>query len=225
MTRKFFHACILFFAAQWAMAQDLNFEFWFNDAPLVLGQTYYVPQFADSVRIEKLAFYISDVVLKDLEKQNATKITDVHLIDLSQQHTLVVERPTLNHEAQLLTFNLGIDSTRQVSGVFSGPLDPTKGMYWTWQSGYINTKLQGTSASSSARNHKFEFHLGGYRMPYNTLQHVALLINKKQPKIMVDLGAFFDTLSINNTNHVMRPGKEALALSQLFALTIKPYDE
>ena len=73
-----------------------------------------------------------------------------------------------------IAFNLGIDSITNVSGAQGGDLDPTKGMYWAWQSGFINIKLQGTSNSCPPPKNEFEFHLGGYQYPFNSLQTIIL---------------------------------------------------
>ena len=56
-----------------------------------------------------------------------------------------------------LKFQLGIDSLTNVSGAMGGDLDPTKGMYWTWQSGYINMKIEGKSNSCKTRKNQFQF--------------------------------------------------------------------
>ena len=42
-----------------------------------------------------------------------------------------------------------------------GDLDPVHGMYWTWQSGYIQFKLEGL-LRDSAGERKLELHLGGF---------------------------------------------------------------
>ena len=73
-----------------------------------------------------------------------------------------------------LAFDIGIDSITNVSGAMGGDLDPTKGMYWTWQSGYINFKLEGTSPDCPARKNEFQFHLGGYAYPNASVQKIAL---------------------------------------------------
>ena len=73
-----------------------------------------------------------------------------------------------------IKFNLGIDSLTNVSGVMGGDLDPTKGMYWTWQSGYINFKMEGSSAVCPTRNHEFQFHIGGYQDPFYAMQTLEL---------------------------------------------------
>ena len=56
---------------------------------------------------------------------------------------------------------LGVDSVLNYNGVHEGALDPINGMYWTWQTGYINCKLEGNIICDSSRK-SFEYHIGGY---------------------------------------------------------------
>jgi hypothetical protein len=69
-----------------------------------------------------------------------------------------------------LKCNLGIDSLTNEAGAMGGDLDPTKGMYWAWQSGYVNFKMEGKSPICPTWKHKFQLHLGGYLAPFNALQ-------------------------------------------------------
>ena len=55
-----------------------------------------------------------------------------------------------------------------------GDLDPTKGMYWAWQSGYINFKMEGSCSQCLATKNNFEFHLGGYQQPFYAMQTIEL---------------------------------------------------
>jgi len=47
-------------------------------------------------------------------------------------------------------------------------------MFWTWNSGYIMAKLEGTSPVSSQPNNKFEYHIGGFREPVNVVSKVRV---------------------------------------------------
>jgi hypothetical protein len=67
-----------------------------------------------------------------------------------------------------------VDSLHNCSGAQSGDLDPVKGMFWTWNSGYIFFKLEGKSPASHSPGNIFEFHVGGYRKPNNNLRGVEL---------------------------------------------------
>lgn len=55
----------------------------------------------------------------------------------------------------------GVDSLRSGSGAQTGALDPAKGMFWSWNSGYIMVKAEGKAPT--AADGTFAFHLGGYK--------------------------------------------------------------
>jgi hypothetical protein len=47
-------------------------------------------------------------------------------------------------------------------------------MFWTWNTGYIMAKMEGTSPLSTNSGNKFEYHIGGFKHPYNNTRKVAL---------------------------------------------------
>ena len=94
-------------------------------------------------------------------------------------------------------------------------MDPTNGMYWTWQSGYINLKLEGTSSACPARNHFFQYHLGGYQFPNNALQTIQLDFSDHKYQLFLPLDNFFQSANLMDKYEVMRPCEEAVHLSVL----------
>lgn len=65
------------------------------------------------------------------------------------------------------TIQLGIDRELQIASDFKGALDPIHGMYWTWNSGYIQLKCVGELISKTTQQeHHFELHLGGLQAPW-----------------------------------------------------------
>jgi hypothetical protein len=139
-----------------------------------------------------------------------------HLLDAENPETLQL---SLQAPAGLqydgIHFNLGIDSAVSTSGAHGGDLDPVKGMYWAWQSGYINFKLEGVSPTSTARKHQFQFHLGGYQSPYSALRAVSLAVRPADELVVrMDLTQFLSGIDMTRQNSIMIPGAEAAALSQ-----------
>jgi PKD repeat protein len=64
-------------------------------------------------------------------------------------------------------FIIGVDSARSTMDVSkrTGDLDPAAGgsdMYWSWNSGYIFYKIEGTSPQSTEMGNMFMYHIGGY---------------------------------------------------------------
>ncbi|MBI3239623.1 MAG: hypothetical protein HYZ43_12420 [Flavobacteriia bacterium] len=145
--------------------------------PLELNQTYILKN--DTFRIETLRFYLSNLSFLNEGKTVFTQPESFHLVDAedSMSYRIAFHSPkkVVFDEIQ---FNVGIDSTTNVAGVMGGDLDPTKGMYWSWQSGYINFKLEGWNPKSTARKHEFQYHLGGYMAPYSALSTVRIPCEK-----------------------------------------------
>jgi len=122
-----------------------------GDAKVVLGEW----QKSDSnvsVRIDKLRWYVS---LPPAGKKGSK----AWLLDLADSASLdqQMSRP-VNNKISLL---FGIDSTIQVGGVGTGALDPLRGMYWTWQTGYVQWKMEGAIRVDSVES-PLELHLGGF---------------------------------------------------------------
>lgn len=142
-----------------------------------------------------------------------------HLLDLEDENTLELKFPGLeNLDFDLLQFNLGIDSLTHVSGAMGGDLDPTKGMFWTWQSGYVNFKLEGTYVKCPTRNHEFQFHLGGYLAPFQSVQSVQLKVPRGEKLLLqLDVSPFFEQVDWIKKYSIMSPGKEAVAASRVLA--------
>lgn len=165
-------------------------------------------------KIDLVKFYISNIVLTKEGNQVWSEKNSCHLINSDEKSSL-----TLNFSIpdsivfDSLKFNLGIDSLTSVSGVFGGDLDPTKGMYWAWNSGYINFKLEGTSDNCNTRKNEFQFHLGGYSGDQNALQTIVLKA-EEHTVINLNLNSFFSKIDLSENNHIMSPGKQTVKFSK-----------
>lgn len=210
--------------AQNSLYHTLRFRPVFGQSVLIPGEAYYKVNLVDSVQIRTLKFYISNIELRKADATVWKEAKSYHLVNAAVEQSLDI---LLNDDTALITydeirFDLGIDSITNTAGVLGGPLDPTNGMYWTWQSGYINFKLEGTSNLCVTRNNEFQFHLGGYRAPFSTLQTVACH-NIQGPETIVelDLEKLFTNIHLSITNQIMSPGTEAVSLSKQIASIFK----
>jgi hypothetical protein len=179
------------------------------------------PTLADSISIDVFKCYLSNIVISDSNNKKDLSPSNCHLLDFSNSDTaLLFVSPFEN--ANSFEFNLGIDSIINTSGALGGQLDPSNGMYWTWQSGYINFKIEGSSPISAARNHEFQFHAGGYTYPNNALNSIKFELQpNKAFQLEIDLELFFKLISLKNLNHVMSPGPNAVKISQALASCFK----
>ncbi len=168
----------------------------------------------DTLSISLLKFYLSDVVLYFEDGTIVENVKRHQLIDIEKQESLHFRFPNRNKKnIAKLVFNLGIDSIASVSGALSGDLDATNGMYWAWQSGYINLKIEGKSSSCKTRKNEFQFHIGGYLQPNYALREITLTSEKTFSAIHLDLSKFFEKINLYELNSVMIPGKKAIELA------------
>lgn len=198
---------------------SILFNATFENTSLSLNKSYYLPSLQDSLQIETFKFYISEVQLL-LDETIVESLKKKHfLIDLEKKNSNRIKTDVIsNKDFNKIKFHIGIDRLTNVSGAFGEDLDPTNGMYWTWQSGYINCKIEGKSNVFQTRKNQFQFHLGGYIEPVNALQTITLeLKNRKDISINIALEDFFSELNPKDDHTVMSPTKKAVELSQLFS--------
>jgi len=223
MTKKFL-LCILFsfLFFQGITAQEkkdslsLRFDFKFGNLPLELQKKYTTS--SDTLEIDLLRFYISKVQINYTDGTSYQEKNSYHLIDIEDLKSCSIALDAFQEKKiEALTFTIGIDSTASVSGALSGALDPSKGMYWAWQSGYINMKIEGKSNSCPTRNNRFQFHVGGYLQPYCAWQTVELHPKGGGPilPIAVDLAELFSKIQLSTSNSIMIPGKRAVEMAEL----------
>lgn len=177
-----------------------------------------VPNPETGIDVEAFKCYVGNFTVLENGIESWTDST-YYLLDAKDPESLVLNLPfsgMRNYDA--LTFDLGVDSATSVAGVFGGDLDPTNGMYWTWNSGYVNFKLEGTHPQSAQVKKAITYHLGGYRAPHKTVRRITLPVKPEQEKIItIDLKRFLDSLDVANQYKVMSSGAEAARLSDLAA--------
>ena len=210
-----------------SIAQNINLNISpvFGSEPITEGK-WFVTANGDSLQFDNLRFYLSAIQFDLDNGQTITDVAPAHLIDVFEPSTLTIAlKNSTNTQVKKLRFNIGIDSTTSVSGALGGDLDPTKGMYWAWQSGYINMKIEGRSPASQTRKNVFQFHLGGYMQPFYAMRRVELVL--KQPVVFarneategvvlkIDVSKFFKDVHLATQNSIMMPSKEAMLLADL----------
>ncbi|HOY05850.1 MAG TPA: hypothetical protein PLO67_10640 [Saprospiraceae bacterium] len=213
---KYAGLILLCFPAESQNIISLNLGPFYKSEKIALGESLSTP---DSLTLHQLRFYLGHFTFY---QNNAAILEDknYHLFDLEEASTLnLTFNLPQNATFDSLAFNLGVDSLTTASGAMGGDLDPTQGMFWTWQSGYINVKMEGFSKKCPARNGEFQFHLGGYLPPYAANQRVELKTggNSENLLLTLDLAPFFEQVNWVDKHNVMSPGAEAVRLSGILA--------
>ena len=174
----------------------------------------YVSEYKDTLEIETFRFYISTIKLQYSDATTFSEPNSYHLIDIENPNSLQIPiAKTTDKIISKVTFSIGVDSLASVSGAMSGDLDPTKGMYWTWQSGFINMKIEGKSLSCKTRNNTFQFHIGGYMKPNYAIRTIELKPINSNLEINVDVAELFKSIKLAENNSIMIPGSKAMDIA------------
>jgi hypothetical protein len=152
----------------------VRFENIANDKKIVFNDSLYENGFGEKYTVSKLKYYVSNICL--LTKGALEVDKTVYLIDAAKENIIIKKD---GRKIVGISFLVGVDSALHCSGAQSGALDPLNDMFWTWNNGYVNFKLEGKSASSSADNNRIEQHIGGYKGEYKTMRKVFLSIDGK----------------------------------------------
>ena len=151
----------------------------------------------ETYTVSTLRYYISGI---ELRGDQASGDKEYHLIDLSSPATATIFSKAAKGNYRSIRFLLGVDSIRNVSGAQTGALDPANGMFWTWNTGYIMWKLEGSSPQSTEPNQRITYHIGGFAPPYATQKECVLPLpenirletnNTVEIRIRCDVNGFF----------------------------------
>ncbi len=183
----------------------------------IQNDVYHIP--GTSLKIEVLKFYIAHVMVSGECDDHPSNIDDYSLVDFFEDIAPIkIYNPCFISPSKNLTFQLGVDSAIQEVGVQSGVLDPMKGMYWTWNSGYIHFKLELKDTTSRGPDREIILHLGGYRGDQSTIQQVLCKnLSIENNQLYFDIKPLIDYCQSQGIHKVMSPGKESVELSKIIA--------
>lgn len=130
----------------------------------------YTNSAGETYNISTLRYYISNV---RLQRADGSYYEDRMSPDGSKGYYLIDESEASSKRITLdsvpagnythLIFTIGVDANQVEEGAQTGVLDPVKGMFWSWNSGYIFVMLEGTSSFSSDSANYIVYHVGGYK--------------------------------------------------------------
>ena len=151
----------------------ISFQNKAGDAYLSLNSTYTNP-FGENITITNFKYYITNISFITTNGTE-TRIPDSYfLVDEKSPASKTITLTAGNNAFKGMRFLIGVDSTRNVSGVQSGALDPVNGMFWTWNTGYIQAKLEGSSPLSPEPFSEVTYHIGGFKTGENTVREISL---------------------------------------------------
>lgn len=156
----------------------------------------YTNTVGESFNVTWLTYYISNIKLK---RADGSYFIDPVVSDGSKGYYLIDE---MDADSQVLTladipageytemtFTVGVDANQVTQGAQVGPLDPAKGLFWSWNSGYIFFAIEGVAGVSTQEGNVFQYHVGGYKLIsgntnlVNNLRDVTLSFNGDNPAV------------------------------------------
>lgn len=221
----------------------IRFEHLFDTLPFNLNSAMpYVTGQGDSLTFTAFRYYISNIVLTKEDGSTWTQPESYYIVDAVTANAGRISIPDVPPGMYTgIRFMVGVDSVRNVSGAQTGALDPANEMFWSWNTGYIFLKAEGTSPQAGMDG-KFEYHIGGHggehaaqQISEHNLQghhghgqHDHLVVQSGgNPSIHfhVDIRKLFageNTISVGDLPMVHMPGPDAKRLAvnykQMFRL-------
>lgn len=166
-----------------------------GSSDLQLNTGTYINAAAEPFTVTKLKYYVSNFKLTNVNGTVYTvpQASSYFLVDESNAAMRSAALSVPEGEYKTLSFVLGVDSLRNTMDVSqrTGVLDVSGAatdMYWSWNSGYVFFKLEGTSTVIPAMGGVFQYHVGGfggYSSPQpNNLRTITLdLTGRGTPKV------------------------------------------
>lgn len=199
-----------------------------GNLPLQLNAAY-TNAFGESFTPKTFRYYITNISVKNSLGQTETLPSTYFLVSEDSLPSKTIQLQTQSNNISSIQFLLGVDSTKNVSGTQTGALDPVLGMFWTWNTGYITAKLEGSSPVSAIPQNAVQYHIGGFKTGENTTRNIQLsLPTAAQPKtgqpaiiqIRADMLKWFTgvhQLKIADNAFVHSPGALAVKYADNFA--------
>lgn len=204
----------------------LNHVWGMSEESFVLNTDLKQPMTGDTLNFNTFKYYISNFQLKKSDGTWWTHPESYFLVDLSDASstTLTLDNVPAGSYTDI-NYVLGVDSVRNVSGAQTGALSTVNGMFWSWMTGYIMLKAEGTSPNSSSG--AFSYHLGGFSGSDNIVtsksasfgsENLQVSASKKvQVYLKLNPAKLFHTMgSVSGTNSIHMPGSMAVTMASDF---------
>lgn len=201
---------------EWGMGTPVAFQ---------LNTALTHPMSGDELTFETFKYYISNFKLKKSDGTWWTHPNSYFLVDLSNpsSKTLSLTNIPVGTYTEM-SYVLGVDSTRNVSGAQTGVLSTSNGMFWSWNSGYIMIKAEGTSPQATSGS--FAYHLGGFSGTNNIVTSKTAIFatenlnvtETSSGKVYLKLNParLFHTFGSVSNGNVHMPGANAVTMANDF---------
>lgn len=191
--------------------------------------TPYTTAAGEALTFTNLRYYVSNIRLQKADGSWWSQQESYFLVDATQGSLVtldITQVPTGEYTA--LSYVIGVDSTRNVSGAQTGALSVANGMFWSWNSGYIFLKIEGTSPQAGSGT--FAYHVGGFSGNNNALQqnqhgfnqHLLRILPAAVPQVhlLSDMKKVFEgnsAIKVADLSSIHMPGSAAVQFANNFS--------
>lgn len=184
---------------------NISIQHTIGSEALVMNDMRYTNAAGNLYSINLLKYYISNITLHKKDGNN-TAFSVYKLIDGALPATASFSVGNLEAGSyDSISFCIGIDPTRNHTGAQDGDLDVSKGMFWTWNTGYIFYKHEGQYKNTAGQTKSMIFHLGTDNAFTKISIPVALEINgNKTMQLQLDVNSIYtspQTIDFNVDNN------------------------
>lgn len=169
---------------------NINFSEMFGNTPLKLAPDSFNTASGDTVKITDLKYYVSHVTFTRADGSQFN--TQNHkLIDFGNVNNAIV-LPLAAGNYTKVSFLLGVDSLNNHSGMQEGDLDPSYGLFWGWNTGYIFYRIKGRYGAAQSA---YAYDIGGVaNLLKIEVDLSGVKVEKNNPTILLkhDVSKFFN---------------------------------
>ncbi len=205
---------------------DVEFEIehgWGN-AAFALGTNFETSE-SQTVNLSKFKYLLSNF---KLVKDDGTEVSipeSYFLVDAAVAGSgkiMLTKIPSGDYKG--VKYIVGVDSARNTSGAQTGALATTNDLYWSWTTGYIFMKVEGTSPQNAMG---ISYHIGGFSGANAAQREISINFGSERLKVRNgkevtihtkgDVKKIFTSFDVSSASMIHMPGANAVKLANNYA--------
>lgn len=139
---------------------NFTFNHTVDGTPLKLNAVQYANDAGNVYSVTKLKYYVTNIILTKTDGVTHAP-RSYYLVDadfVGGADFRMIDIPAGDYKS--ISFSIGVDPVANVNGDQQGALDPLNGMFWSWNTGYIFTKLEGKYVNGIGDETNYLYHIG-----------------------------------------------------------------
>lgn len=214
---SFLHILLVFNLFQTENTQ-IKFDFYWGNEVFELEKPFLLAN--DTVYFSKLQFYVSNIHFLQKKNKKISQTTPKLIsFDTEKSQNIIALPKKINlQNLENIIFSIGLDENTNTS---QNPqkldLDPQKGMFWTWESGYIFWKMEGYFFEKNNQKKGIIYHLGRkecYQTINIKIENVEKYFSNNIIHIKFDVQKIWEHQSLKSYPNSVMIGESATKIAQ-----------